>query len=156
MNFSRIQLSNKKLLLLLGGAFVVLSLFISSIYSSFAERTVSAFQESLLEQNENTIFYDISGKPFHVIRGAEDRRYVPLNKISKTVQKAVVAIEDSRFFNHGGFDLIRIFGAIWHLLRGGTYVQGASTITQQLVKLSLLTPQRTITRKVKEIFMAMV
>ncbi|MGK0288780.1 MAG: penicillin-binding protein 1A [bacterium] len=137
----------------------ILILFLVSLvgifsFSSFKEKTIREFIQIQKRQNENTIFYDINGEPFHIIRGLEDRRYIPLSQTSSNLQKAVLAIEDTRFFQHLGFDPIRIIGAIFHLIKQRTYAQGASTITQQLVKLTLLTPERTISRKIKEIFMA--
>ena len=107
-----------------------------------------------MTQNEDTILYDSNRRPFHVIRGVESRNYVTLDKVSINLQKAVVGIEDGRFFKHPGFDLLRIFGAIANLFRKDSYLQGASTITQQLVKLSLLTQERTLSRKIKELFMS--
>ena len=115
---------------------------------------IDEFKGVLQAQNENTVFYDIDRQPFHIIRGSEDRKYVPLEQISGTLQRAVVAIEDARFFKHFGFDPIRIGGAFLRLFSFSGHVQGASTITQQLVKLTLLTPKRTLIRKVKELFIA--
>src|SRR3989339_385440 len=115
---------------------------------------LKAFSEELATQNNNTVFYDIDGQPFHVIQGEEDRKYVALAQTSKNLQMAVVAIEDGRFFQHFGFDPIRIGGAILRYIKNPNAAQGASTITQQLVKLTLLSPERTLNRKVKELFMA--
>jgi len=117
--------------------------------------TLEAFQKELTTQNNNTIFYDIDSQPFHLIRGAEDRKYVPLSQTSRYLQKAVVAIEDGRFFQHIGFDPIRIVGATLRFIAHPSAAQGASTITQQLVKLTLLSPERTLSRKLKELMMAL-
>lgn len=122
---------------------------------SIREDVVKQFSKVQRSQFENTIFYDSNGQPFHIIRGEEDRRYVELSGVSRNLQKAVVAIEDSRYFNHFGIDVIRLTKVTFDLFIPGRTVQGASTITQQLIKLSLLTPERKISRKIKEIFMAM-
>ncbi len=68
--------------------------------------------------------------------------------------QAVLAIEDRRFYRHGGIDLRGIARAAWANLRAGRVVQGGSTITQQLAKLLFLTPERTFRRKIQEAFLA--
>ncbi len=84
-----------------------------------------------------------------------ERRYlVPLRDLPPHLIKAFVAAEDSRFYEHGGVDLIGIFRAMVKNLQAGEIVQGGSTITQQVVKSLLLTPERTFTRKIKEALLA--
>ncbi len=84
-----------------------------------------------------------------------ERRYlVPLNELPPHLIKAFVAAEDTRFYEHGGVDLIGIFRAMLANLKEGGIVQGGSTITQQVVKSLLLTPERTFTRKIKEALLA--
>ncbi|HEY8548557.1 MAG TPA: PBP1A family penicillin-binding protein, partial [Vicinamibacterales bacterium] len=85
------------------------------------------------------------------------RRKVPLSQIPARVQQAVLAIEDRRFYDHPGVDVIRSAGAVLTNLRGDKpYLVGGSTLTQQLVKNLLLTPEKTMTRKLKEQFMAII
>lgn len=85
----------------------------------------------------------------------ERRHYLSRGQIPDLVKKAVIAIEDQRYFQHSGIDPIRIFGALYADLRQGRYAQGASTITQQLAKMIFLTPEKTITRKIKEILLSL-
>jgi penicillin-binding protein 1B len=86
----------------------------------------------------------------------EKRRRVPLPQIPQVVREAVLAIEDRRFYDHPGVDVIRTIGAIVTNLRGNTpYLVGGSTITQQLVKNSFLTRDKTIRRKLVEQAMAL-
>lgn len=120
----------------------------------FKTETVNSFKKIQASQNVNTVFYDIDQRPFHIIQGEEDRKYIPLRHISRNLQMAVVAVEDARFFKHFGFDPIRIGGVIIKNLVPGAPIQGASTLTQQLVKLTLLSPERTLERKIRELFMA--
>lgn len=83
------------------------------------------------------------------------RRYlVSLNELPPYVVKAFIAAEDSRFYEHGGVDMVGIFRAALKDLEAGQIVQGGSTITQQVVKSLLLTPQRTFSRKIKEAILA--
>ena len=86
----------------------------------------------------------------------EERRHeVPLAAISPNVINAVLAIEDQRFYRHRGIDLWRIGGSVWANVRSGEYDQGGSTITQQLARLSFLTPDKKVRRKLKEIYLAL-
>ncbi len=131
----------------------VITVLIAFVY--FKANTVRKFKQIQAGQSVNTIFYDINHRPFHIIQGAEDRKYIPLKHVSRNLQKAIVAVEDARFFQHFGFDPIRIISVLPRIIKPNTSIQGASTITQQLVKLTLLSPERTLQRKIKEIFMAM-
>ncbi len=80
--------------------------------------------------------------------------FVSLDKIPKSVTKAIILTEDKRFFDHLGIDFKGIFRALFENIIAGRVVQGGSTITQQLAKNTLLYPKRTIKRKVLEIFAA--
>jgi penicillin-binding protein 1B len=87
----------------------------------------------------------------------EKRRRVPLDSIPGRVQQAVIAIEDRRFYDHPGVDPIRMVGALVTNLSGERrYLEGASTLTQQLVKNFFLTPEKSLRRKLLEQFMAVV
>jgi penicillin-binding protein 1B len=83
-----------------------------------------------------------------------DRRLVALEEVPPVLVDAVLAIEDHRFFEHPGVDVRRVFGAMAANLKAGRIVQGASTLTQQLVKNFYLGPQRTLRRKLREAAMA--
>ncbi len=101
-----------------------------------------------------TVLYDEEGREvarfFH-----ENREMVPIDKIPRTVVNAVVAIEDAAFFSHHGLDYMGIARAFFKNLAELRVAQGGSTITQQLAKSLLLSPERTLTRKVKEAVLAM-
>ncbi len=86
----------------------------------------------------------------------EQRRTpVPLGDVPPHVRQAFIAIEDARYFQHSGIDPIRIVGALWADIKAGGYHQGGSTITQQLSKLIFLKPEKTITRKIREMAIAL-
>jgi penicillin-binding protein 1B len=92
-----------------------------------------------------------------VTAGREKRRKVPLDQIPGHVRQAVLAIEDRRFYDHPGIDIIRSAGALVTNLKGDKpYLVGGSTLTQQLVKNLLLTPEKTMSRKLKEQLMAVI
>jgi penicillin-binding protein 1A len=81
------------------------------------------------------------------------RTVVPFARIPKLVQNAFVAAEDGNFWEHGGVDYVGIVRAVWNNVRGES-TQGASTITQQVVKNMVLTPERTFRRKIQEMILA--
>ncbi len=80
----------------------------------------------------------------------ERRTFIPYYKIPDHVKNAFIAIEDTRFYNHHGIDFIRIIGALIEDIKARSFVQGGSTITQQLAKMLFLNPERSISRKIKE------
>ena len=91
------------------------------------------------------------------IAPGEKRRLVPIALIPEHMREAVLAIEDRRFYDHPGVDPIRMVGALINNVRGNKkYLEGASTITQQVIKNTFLTPAQTPTRKLQEQFMALV
>ncbi|MEJ7597194.1 MAG: PBP1A family penicillin-binding protein [Kofleriaceae bacterium] len=84
----------------------------------------------------------------------ERRTFVPYEKLPPHVVNAFVAAEDNKFWQHEGVDYYGMFRAFWANIRAGKKTQGASTITQQVVKTFLLTPERTFKRKIQEIILA--
>ena len=103
---------------------------------------------------ESTKIYDRTGEHLLYEIGDIHRTVVPLDSISRFVRQATVSAEDDQFYEHRGLDLKGILRAIFVNLRGGS-LQGGSTITQQLIKNSILTPERTLQRKVKEAVLAL-
>jgi penicillin-binding protein 1B len=92
-----------------------------------------------------------------IATGREKRRDVPLQLIPQRMVQAVLAIEDRRFYDHPGVDPIRTIGAVFTNLFGDKpYLEGGSTLTQQIVKNTFLTPEKSLRRKVLEWFMSMV
>ena len=84
----------------------------------------------------------------------ERRKVVSLSEIPEMLVESFVAAEDARFYKHRGIDLISIVRAFFKNLEAGTIVQGGSTITQQVTKSFLLTPEKSYTRKIKEAILA--
>ena len=84
----------------------------------------------------------------------ERRLYTPIDQIPSALTQAVIAVEDTRFLEHPGLDIVGIGRAAWTNLKKGGRFQGASTITQQLARALFLTPERTYTRKIKELILA--
>jgi penicillin-binding protein 1C len=105
------------------------------------------------EPEVSTKIYDRNGVLLYKIYKDQNRTIVPLGKIPLQVRLSTLAAEDAEFYSHPGFSVKGIFRAIGQNLKTGT-IQGGSTITQQLVKNRLLTPEKTITRKVREIILS--
>jgi penicillin-binding protein 1B len=98
-----------------------------------------------LEPEVLTSVGDHPGEAYHPVKLAD---------VPPVLIQAVLAAEDHRFFDHGGVDVRGLLRAAWTNLRGGRVLQGGSTITQQLVKNRLLTPQRTVMRKLNEAWLS--
>ncbi len=105
------------------------------------------------EMEQATTLYDADDRPTFTIF-KEQRIEVPLSAVSPHLVKALVAIEDQRFYSHGGIDTTRIVAAALANLREGRRAQGGSTITQQLVRQSFLSSDKTMTRKLREVVLA--
>lgn len=101
-----------------------------------------------------TTVYDAKGRVITVLRD-ENRTSVPLEQIPNITQTAVVAIEDSRFWSHKGVDPRGVARAASSNAENGQTGQGGSTITQQYVKTALLSPEKTLQRKLEEASMAL-
>ena len=104
--------------------------------------------------DQNTEFTDRNRNLLTVYRGTENRIAVPLASIPQRMRNAFIAVEDARFYSHGGVDLKRIVGAfVANLTTSGT--QGGSTITQQLIKNTLLSSEQSYKRKIQEAYLAL-
>jgi penicillin-binding protein 1A len=105
------------------------------------------------EMDQATAVFDDSDQlAFTIFK--EQRIEVPLSEISPHLTQALIAIEDQRFNEHRGFDLVRIVSAAAVNVRHGRKAQGGSTITQQLARQSFLTPNKSYRRKVQELILA--
>ena len=110
--------------------------------------------QKIIHLPQTGAIYDLNGDFVAKIQSTQNRVSIPLSSVPKDVQNAFLAAEDLRFYQHFGIDPVRIFGALRANLRSGDYAEGASTITQQLIKLSHLSAQKTIARKLEEMYLA--
>lgn len=97
---------------------------------------------------------DDQNKPFFTFYQAKYEKYIPLSQIPKVTQESVIASEDKGFYSHPGFSIDAIIRAVFTDLSKGGLVEGGSTLTQQLVKNSLLTNNKNFLRKYQEIVLA--
>ncbi len=110
--------------------------------------------DKILNVHQTLFIYDKNNAVITGLHAKENRINVPLSQIPQHVQDALIATEDARFYEHPGVDVWRIFGALWEDLKSGSLDQGASTLSQQLIKLSHLTNDKTWTRKIQEAVMS--
>lgn len=104
---------------------------------------------------QSSKIYDRNGKLLYTVFTTRNQTFIPFAKIPRNLIEATIAIEDREFYKHGAIDLRGITRAAVSILLK-KQVQGGSTLTQQLVKATLLTPEQTITRKVKEIILSFI
>ncbi len=100
------------------------------------------------------LVYDGAGQEVSCLSGQETRISISIDQVPLHVRQAFISAEDARFYEHIGVDFIRILGAAWEDIKAGGYVQGASTISQQLVKLSHLSTEKVMSRKLEEAVLA--
>ena len=111
---------------------------------------VSAFAQ----QNKTSFIYDRNGALITDFKGSENRVDATWEEIPENLKNAIIAVEDQRFYTHNGVDVKRILGAlIGNLLNNS--MEGGSTITCQLVKLTMLTPDQNYKRKLQEAYLAL-
>lgn len=100
------------------------------------------------------VFKSVEGITLCTYGESQEKSYV-LKELSPFLSKAIIAIEDRRFYFHKGIDFMGLFRAAWINLRHKAIVQGGSTITQQLAKNLFLTPERSFKRKIQELILAL-
>lgn len=98
--------------------------------------------------------YDRNGQLLYEIYASQNRTLIPLSDIPQNLKNATLSIEDKNFYTHPGFDISAIIRALKENNGAGRVLQGGSTITQQLIKSSMLSSEKSITRKAKELILA--
>lgn len=143
----------KKTIAILAGVFTALLIILFFVLDIPHWKNLDL--RKIYAQPQSTVVYDADGNDVGALYSTQNRQWIPLNQIPPHVAAAFIAAEDQRFYEHGGIDVKRIFGALWHDIKTLSLSQGASTITQQLVKLTHLSGEKTISRKVQEMILAM-
>lgn len=143
-----------KILLLAVTAAAVLFLLCGAVKTLGMDRWVDFDVYRITGCDRTSIIYDGQSDVVTRLHGVQDRTWVSISELRPSTVYAFISAEDARFFEHEGVDVIRIAGAIVADIKAGSYVQGASTISQQLIKLSHLTSEKTISRKAEEAALA--
>jgi len=138
---------------LIGSMFSAIFIFLPLLFLIFLQDLPSPRILSLQENSQTTKIYDKNGVLLYQIYANQNRTFVPLSSIPTNLQQATIAIEDKDFYSNPGFNIGAIARAAIANLSGKP-LQGGSTITQQLIKSTLLTPEVSITRKIKEVILA--
>jgi penicillin-binding protein 1A len=143
----------RTILLVVGGLFC-LSLGFSVAGLHYLSRDLpSPASIQSIEPSVKTLVFAANGDTLREFY-RQNRTIVPLSRIPRSLQEAVIAIEDRRFYDHYGFDLKRFIKIVWVNVTSAQR-PGASTLTQQLARNLFLTPEKTITRKIKELILAL-
>lgn len=130
-------------------------LFAIGVFAYYAKDLPSPGKLNKRQVVESTKIYDRTGEHLlYEIHGEEKRTSIPLKDMSEIVRAATIAAEDQTFYQHYGVQFKAIARAAIYDLLGRKVSQGGSTITQQLIKNTVLTPERTFTRKVKEVILS--
>lgn len=143
-----------KILLLAVTAAAVLFLLCGAVKTLGMDRWEDFDVYRITGCDRTSIIYDGQSDVVTRLHGVQDRTWVSISELQPSTVYAFISAEDARFFEHEGVDVIRIAGAIVADIKAGSYVQGASTISQQLIKLSHLTSEKTISRKAEEAALA--
>lgn len=143
-----------KILLLAVTAAAVLFLLCGAVKTLGMDRWVDFDVYRITGCDRTSIIYDGQSDVVTRLHGVQDRTWVSVSELQPSTVYAFISAEDARFFEHEGVDVIRIAGAVVADIKAGSYVQGASTISQQLIKLSHLTSEKTISRKAEEAALA--
>ena len=147
-----------RLLLILVSIFIVLAVATGfttySIVSAYMA-DVPEFDPAKILPEHTSFIYDKDGNEVTPLLGAENRIIISFDEISEDLINAFIAIEDDRFYEHPGFDVRGITRAAYHNIFGRSgSIQGGSTITQQLVKNAFFSSDRTMKRKIQELYVS--
>ena len=124
------------------------------IAKAFVDTAPTLDLAALDAQDKTSFIYDSEGNLITDYKGTEDRIMVSIDEIPEMLQNAFIAVEDARFYEHNGIDVKRIAGALVANFTSGS-TQGGSTITQQLIKQTVLSSEQSYKRKLQEAYLAM-
>ncbi|MCS7202917.1 MAG: penicillin-binding protein 1A [Thermodesulfovibrio sp.] len=129
-------------------SFFLLGFFLGYLYWIFSDLPNVKTLENY-RPYESSIVYSSDGEVLTEFF-YERRKFIPHYEIPDIIKKAFIAAEDVRFYNHPGVDILGILRALYKDIKAGSIVEGGSTITQQLAKMLFLSPEKTLSRKIKE------
>ena len=136
--------------------FIIVGTIFASVCYSIIKKSPPTDLNNLSSSFEQTSYiYDEKGELLEKIDARQYRTILSIDEIPKVIQDAFVSIEDQRFYTHHGIDLKSIAGATFTNIKSKNLVRGGSTITQQLVKNVYLSNEKTLTRKIREAYLAL-
>lgn len=128
--------------------------FVSVFTYLYFAKDLTSKEKIMNSNNTGLVLVDRNNKPFFTFYSAKVGNYVPLSAVSKEAQQAIVVEEDKNFYSEGGFSIPAIIGAALADIKQGQPAYGGSTITQQLVKNSLLNSNKSLLRKYQEMVLS--
>lgn len=140
------------LLVVVVGGFAVLGLVLG-VAKAYVDTTPTLDVSALTVSDRTSYIYDRNGNMITTFAGMEYRDWADIDEIPDRLKNALIAVEDVRFYKHGGLDFKRLFSAVVNTLRN-SQTHGGSTITQQLVKIKLLSNTQSYKRKIQEAYLA--
>lgn len=149
---TKINLLTKFLLAL--SIIIMFLAIVSAVFVINIIQDAPTLRASDLESPLSTRIYDQDDELISTIFREEKRIKVSIDDIPEQMQDAFISIEDKRFYNHNGIDLFRIVGAAAANVKHGWGSEGGSTLSQQLIKRTILTPDKTLKRKIQEAWLA--
>lgn len=154
MKWGKIRLIHRRDLLIAFGALMVLFTFVPIFTYLYFVRDLSTKETIMNRNNTGVVLLDRHGTVFFKFYEAQLRTFTPISQIPQVTQEAILAAEDKDFYSHPGFSIKSIAGALVADIKQRKLAYGGSTITQQLVKNSLLNSNRNFLRKYQELVLA--
>ena len=130
---------------------LIIGLTAAFVYTLIATAGTHLDTAKLTGEKSTLAVYDADDALISAVTLEGTEKYVSLNEIPPAVQNAFIAAEDKNFYSHHGLDYKGMLRALWKNIRSRSFAQGASTISQQLIKNTQLSPEKTLSRKLKEI-----
>ena len=137
----------------IGIAVAVVFLFLPYFTYTWLQELPNPTMLSRRDLEVSTKIYDRNGALLYEIYADQNRNPISISEVPKSIIQATIAIEDKDFYRHNGFSIKGVSRALWEILVNHR-IQGGSTITQQLIKSALLSPEVSIVRKIKELVLA--
>ncbi|ALX47933.1 transglycosylase domain-containing protein [Lentibacillus amyloliquefaciens] len=144
----------KKLFMIIGIAILVIGIGVGALFTYYIV-TAPEIDASKLDTPYSSKIYDKDGELFAELGAGEQRTQVEYDELPQVLVDAVLSTEDARFFDHPGVDIWRVGGAVVANITDGFGSEGASTITQQVIEKSFLSPEKKISIKVQEMWLAL-
>lgn len=153
------KINKRKILYALIGVFIFACLAAGGAGFALISSAPALDVNHITNMSQPSLLYDDQGNYMDTVKTGENRIAVKLSDMPSNLKNGLVAIEDERFYKHPGIDIKRIISIVFidikNKLTGSSSIQGGSTITQQLIKITTLTSDVTITRKVQEWYLAL-
>lgn len=149
------KFNKKKLKKIILYTFLGFFIFIVILFAVYSKDLPTAGKLRDISPVESSKIYDRNGKVLYDIHGDVKRTVLPKEEIPEIVKQATVAAEDKKFYKHFGFDIKALARSVIVNIFNRGYAQGGSTITQQYVKNALLSPKKTMDRKIKELILSL-